>query len=456
MSWIRLAWKNLWARPLSALLSLILFSLGIGLITVLLLVNNQLTKNFDRNLADIDLVIGAKGSPMQMILCNMYHVDAPTGNVTIKEVSPFLNPKHPLIEMAVPTSIGDSYKTYRIIGTTHEYARLYDGELAQGRWWTEDLEVVVGAAVAKKLHIHVGDQFMSSHGFDDNSDLVHDHHTPFTVVGIMKGTGSVLDQVILTNTSSVWSVHDHDHDDDHEAEAHASDSMAHEDHDHSGHDHSGHDHHDHDHGAHVHTTVEVDASDFGTVNNAQLLDHPEEEITALLIRYKNNNFQTMSMPRSINENTDMQAASPPYEISRVYSMMGSGTEALRAIAILIAIVSGLSIFFSLLSSLKDRKYELSLMRVMGAGRSRLFLLIVLEGLLVAALGFVIGLLLAHIGTWAFASRISEQFRYSLSAWEFLPAEAWMGLIALLIGLVASVIPAWQAYKTDIHSTLSEG
>ena len=105
MNILSLSWKNLTNNALSMLLSLVLFALGVGLISLLLLLNRQVDEKFDKNLADIDLVIGAKGSPLQMILCNMYHIDAPTGNISIKAVRPFMNPKHPLIKLAIPLSL---------------------------------------------------------------------------------------------------------------------------------------------------------------------------------------------------------------------------------------------------------------------------------------------------------------------------------------------------------------
>ena len=117
MNLLKLSWKNLFAKPLSTLLTLVLFALGVGLIIFLILFNKQLQNKFDSNLANIDLVIGAKGSPLQMILCNMYHIDNPTGNIQIEEAKPFLNPKHPLIAKAYPLSLGDSQKGFRIVGT---------------------------------------------------------------------------------------------------------------------------------------------------------------------------------------------------------------------------------------------------------------------------------------------------------------------------------------------------
>ncbi|MEM9929394.1 MAG: ABC transporter permease, partial [Bacteroidota bacterium] len=206
MNLLQLSWRNLTFRPLSMTLSLVLFALGVGLISILFLVQDQLNKNFERNLAGIDLVVGAKGSPLQLVLSSMYHIDNPTGNVSLQEVKPFLNPKHPLIEAAIPLSLGDSHKTFRIVGTDPKILDLYAASLATGRVWEHNLEVVIGAGVAAKLDLRLGDTFSSSHGFAEDENLAHDH-AAFEVVGILNGSGSVLDQLILCSNQSYWEVH---------------------------------------------------------------------------------------------------------------------------------------------------------------------------------------------------------------------------------------------------------
>ena len=148
MNLLQLSWKNLTFKPLSMLLSVVLFALGVGLISLLFLLNNQLEKNFEKNLAGVDLVVGAKGSPLQLILSSMYHIDAPTGNITLKEARPFLNPKHPLIKQAIPLSMGDSYRAYRIVGTTPEILEFYEAEVAEGKIWKSNFEVTIGASFA--------------------------------------------------------------------------------------------------------------------------------------------------------------------------------------------------------------------------------------------------------------------------------------------------------------------
>lgn len=471
-----LSWKNLTSRPLQMMLSLLLFALGVGLIALLISLNTQLEEKFEKNLAGIDLVVGAKGSPLQMILSSMYHIDAPTGNISVKEVKPFFNPKHPLIKLAVPLSLGDSYKAHRIIGTTHVYVdSIFGATVREGRLWQNLYEVTIGAKVSEKLGLKIGDKFKSSHGFVDDGINTHDHGE-FKVVGILNKTGSVLDQLILTNTESVWDVHDHDHeaaeeegetahnhdDNSHDDHNHDHDSHVHDDHDHAhdehdhdahsheGHDHGSHDHHDHDH-AHDHNHDHEAA----VVPAKPITDYPDKDITTLLVRYRNKkDWRALNMPRNINENTDMQAASPAIEMNRLYSIMGVGTDALRSLAMVIVVVSGLSIFISLFSSLKERKYELALMRVMGAGRGYLFFLIILEGLILAVIGYVLGLALCHIGMSVLSGYLEEAYQYEFSGWRFFKEEGYLLIGALGIGFVAALIPAWQAYRTDISETLT--
>ncbi len=461
MNLFKLSWKNLINKPLSMTLSLVLFALGVGLISLLLILNKQLQDQFDKNLAGINLVVGAKGSPLQLILSSMYHIDSPTGNIPIKSAKPFMNPKHPLIEKAIPLSMGDSHQGYRIIGTTYDLFGLYDGQVGTGKLWSKDMEVTIGATVADKLGLKLGDGFYSSHGLIIDDNLVHDDAPEFKVAGIFKPTGSVLDQLILTNTQSIWKVHDSH---DHEEEGHSEEEESHEGHDHDDHaghdhdDHEGHDHADHeghdhdDHTGHDHAAAETST---GQPTAESLLSNEDQSITTLLIKFKNNNYRTLNMQRSINENTDMQAATPAFEINRLYSMMGTGTDALQMLAYVIVFVSGLSIFISLFSSLRERKYELALMRVMGSSPSKIFLLIILEGLILAILGFIIGIALSHIGMEVLAKYMSDAYRYSFSGMLFLKEELYLLFGALGIGFIAAIIPAIQAKNTDISRTLGK-
>ena len=427
MNLVTLSWKNLTSKPWMTLLSVVLFALGVGLISILFLLEHQLQEKFEKNLAGIDLVVGAKGSPLQLILSSMYHIDAPTGNISLKDAKPFLNPKHPLIAKAVPLSMGDSYRGYRIVGTTQDFIDLYEAEIAIGKIWEQNFEVTIGHGVALDLGLDLGDKFNSSHGLLDDDDFTHDDAESFVVVGILKPAGSVIDQLILCTPQSFWHIHDH------EDEAPAVE--------------------EHDHDSHVEQSHPVSSIEYPA---SLLNESPEKQITALLLTFKGHSYQALNMQRNINENTEMQAATPAIEINRLFNLMDAGEQALRILAMVIIFVSGLSVFISLYSSLRDRRYELALMRVSGGTPAQLFLLIIMEGLILAIVGYGVGILLSHGGMEIFAGVMKASNRYSFSGLQFLPGEVYLLFGALGIGFVAAVLPAIQASRTDISETLAEG
>ncbi|MEY3053176.1 MAG: hypothetical protein RLY31_2961 [Bacteroidota bacterium] len=447
MNLLTLSWKNLVHKPLSLLLSLLLFALGTGLISLLVNLNHQVSRNFEKNLAGVDLVIGAKGSPLQLILCSMYHVDNPTGNISLEAAGPFLNPRNPLVSQAVPLSLGDSHRGYRVVGTTWDILALYGAELAEGDLWKEPMEVTIGAGVARNLQLAPGDRFRSSHGLVEG---LEEHEHDFVVVGILKPTGSVIDQLMLTPTESIWLSHDHS------SQESSGEDGADID------DHEGHDHGCHDHGCHGAEEVRRMAYDSSTIvaggmaARQRLMAEKGRDITAVLVRFRSRtNIQALNLGRNINQQTGMMAASPPNEIARLQTNLGVGTEVLKVMAWVIVFVSGLSIFISLYSSLRDRAYELALMRVMGSSPGKLFRLIVMEGLLMAATGYAIGLALSHTGLVVLSAILSESYRYQFSAWIILPEEVMLGLGALVVGGLAAILPAWQASRTDISETLGQ-
>ncbi|MFN5574938.1 MAG: ABC transporter permease [Bacteroidota bacterium] len=425
MNILHLSWKNILNKPLNLVLNLVLFALGVGLISLLLLVNVQLEDKFEKNFAGIDLVIGAKGSPLQLILSSLYHLDAPTGNMPVSESKAFLNPKHPIFKSAIPLSLGDSHRGYRIVGTNTGFIDLYEAKFADGKLFEENMEVVVGATVAKNLNLKLADEFKSSHGLIEDENLVHEDAAPFKVVGILEKTGSVIDQLIVTKTQSIWVVHD-EH--DHEAEESTEHNEAEHDHEHEEAEHS------------------VDLP---------LTSYEDKSITSLLVKFKGRNIQALNMARNINENTNFQAATPAIEINRLYTLLGVGEEALKAMALLIIFVSGLSIFISLFSSLRERKYELAVMRTLGARPGFLFQLIIFEGIIIAVLGYFCGISLSHGSMVLLADFLEKSYRYDFSAAIFLKEEIYIFGGSSVIGIIAAIIPAFQASKTDIHATLAD-
>ncbi len=410
-----LVWSYLKAKPLNTVLNIVLLALGIAVITVLLLFNKQLEEKISSNAKGIDLVVGAKGSPLQLILCNIFHIDFPTGNINLKEAEQVS--KSRLIKRAVPLALGDSYQSYRIVGTTVEYCSLYHLQLAQGEWWNHELETTIGATVSQALKLKVGDTFQSTHGLVEGGSG-HEEQK-FVVNGILTRTNSVVDNLILTSIETVWHVHEHSEED---------------------------------------TVHEVHVEHDSTFVASRLIPthaagDSTKEVTSLLIQYRSP-MAAIQLPRAINGQSKLQAASPAFETARLFSILGVGVEILTGFAYVLIFISALSVFIALYNSLKERRYDLAIMRSMGATRSKLFVTILLEGITLTLLGSIAGLVLGHSVLVMLGSTVEETQKAGITGLVFYSTE-WIILSgSLFLGVLCALIPAIQAYRTDISKVLA--
>jgi putative ABC transport system permease protein len=445
MNAIQLALKNIAYRPLVAALNVGLFALGIGMIVFLINLQNQLEEQFDKNLAGVQLIIGAKGSPLQLVLCNLFHLDSPTGNIPLSEAKSFMNPKHPWIERAVPLGLGDSYRGYRIVGTTTQFSTLYGLEFEQGNWWEHSKEAVLGALVAKQTGLKVGDSFVSNHGLLEEEAHSHEED-PIKVVGILRPSQTVADNLILTSLPTLWEVHDHHHEEGHHHHHHE------EGHHHHHHE-EGHHHHHHEEGHHHHhheegTCQKVHLPTEG--ENAYLIQEGnlDKEITALLVRFKGTSIQSLNMQRNINENTQMQAASPAIELTRLFGLLGIGISTVQILGYVLLGVAGLGILLSLFNAMRERQQEILMMRVWGAGKAKIASTIVWEGVLQALGGGLLGFVLSRGGLVLFNQFLQSDYKYSISTQQVYAAEGTILGLAVVIGAIGALLPAaLTAYKS---------
>jgi putative ABC transport system permease protein len=415
MSVFSLVWSYLKARPLNTAINMILLSLGIAVITILLLFNKQLQEKIESNARGVDLVVGAKGSPLQLILCNVFHIDFPTGNIKLADAEKLS--KNRLIKNAIPLALGDSYQSYRIVGTSRAYADLYKAEISKGDWWKENLDVTIGAAVAELSGLRIGDHFASAHGLTDGGHAHNEHQ--YVVKGIFKRTNSVLDNLILTNVESIWEMHE-------EGEGHE-------------------EHHS------VHDSTFAPSPLVPSIARGDSI----KEITSMILQYRSP-MAAIQLPRLVNSQSSLQAASPAFETARLFSILGVGVEILMSFAYILIVISGLSIFIALYNSLKERRYDLAIMRSMGATRVKVLLTILIEGSMLTLGGTVVGLLLGH-GTIILLSGFVEEMRKGGISGVVFYSEEWIVLCgSLLLGVMCSLIPAVQAYRTDISRVLSGG
>jgi len=387
-----LATSYLRARPLQTALSLLLLALGAGTIVTLLLVVGQLESRMGRDARGIDLVVGAKGSPMQLILSGIYQADAPTGNIPLSTVQAL--EKNKLVKKAIPLALGDSWKGYRIVGAGKEYPEHHGARLAAGKFHEQEMEAVLGHEVAARTGAGVGAKFAGAHGLGSEGEQ---HAEAYIVVGVLEPTGSVIDRLVLTSIESVWEVHEH----------------------------------------------------------GQAAKGKEREVTVVLVQYASP-LAAAVLPRQINANSELQAASPAYETARLFRIVGAGVEALRAFAAVLMLAAGLSVFIALYTALEERRYDLAVMRTLGASPARLFGLLLAEGLMLSLVGAVLGVALGHGLAAALGLWLDAQQQYPVSGLVFRVEELWIVAVALAVGLAAALVPAWRAYRTDVAGTLSRG
>lgn len=423
-------------KLLGSFLTLVTFASGIGVIVALLLINTQLNNEFTKNLRGIDLVVGGKGSPMQLILSSVFHLDVPNGNIPLEEADKLK--QHPLVKTAIPVALGDNYNGFRIVGTTPDYIKHYNGKLQpNGHFWQKEMEAVLGAEVAEKNQLTIGDKFVGSHGLSAGGE-VHGE-TPYTVVGILAPTGSVIDRLALTGVESVWHIHEahqHHHDED----------EADEDHHHEV------DHDEFEEHGHHHDEVDHDETDHGHDEHEHENDHEEREITSLLISYKTP-MAAAVLPREVNNSSSMQAASPAFEVARLTSFMGVGADTLRSFGWYLIVLAGFGVFVALYNAMNERRYDLALMRSFGASPTKLFGLIVSESLTLSLGGAFIGLALGHGFVELASIWLAQTKHIHITGALFLPEEGWLLLASAVIGVVAALLPALRVYRIDIFKTL---
>ena len=464
MNLFKLSWKNIKFRPLNSGLSILLLAAGISIILVTVLTTRQLDDKFKANVQDIDFVVGAKGSRLQLLLCNIFQVDNPTGNIRYAKANGIK--MNPMVEKAIPLSIGDNYQTYRIVGTTPEYIELFKGKITEGEVWSAPMQCVIGGGIKEKLNLKVGDTFAGGHGLGEST---HSHDDMlYKVVGILEKNNTVLDNLLLTSLESVWVVHAGESHkakgslevksideldsaaqanlmtlEEFKAQQALEDQEAEHNHDEHDHDHA---HHDHGHGAHK--VVNYDSL-------GKTINPGEREITGMLVKVKEGPKAKLSVSATINTYDGMMAADVAIEMQLLKELMSPATGVLEMLAYVIMIIAAISMFVAMFNSLKDRQYEIALMRVMGSSSGKVFASILLEGIYLAILGFTAGWLLSHFGMQIFSGYLTEAYHYDFSGWIFIKEELYLFIGAIFIGIIAALFPALKAYRTDISKTLSK-
>lgn len=432
--------------------------LSISLATFILQVKKQLSEHLEGNTKHFDMVIGAKGSPLQLVLSSLLHIDNPTGNIDLEEAMKIA--KKPMVKYKIPVSYGDSYKGYRILGTTHKYLEVYKAQLQNGRLYEKSFEAVIGSQVAKQINLKVGKTFVSNHGLAENGLETHEEK-PFVVTGVLKPTGTIIDNLIITNLESIWEVHEHSDDKDHKNEEEhqkhqdpvkkenfnlITETQSREDDEHA---HENKEQH----------LVEENPKGESDHNHKEEHDHSEKghaekkEITSLLVKFRTP-VGALQTSRFVNEKSTMQAAIPKFEIDRLMKFLGIGFQTINGISLVILFVASLSIFINVVRSVRERKQELALLRTYGISTFQLIKLVFLEALMLTLISAVFGWLFGRLGVWlfsVFSDAYGYDFQFSMPNTE----EAYMLLLIMVTTLPAAIIASLSLLKLNVSKILTD-
>lgn len=441
MSLWHIAWSYLWNRKLTTALTILSVALAVALISSVLTLRDETRKRFEEEGQAFDLVVGAKGSPLQLVLSSVYFMDAPTGNIPF-QVYEEIKKDTECVQAAFPIAMGDSFQNFRLVGTipelfNHKWVsplsleERHPFQLAEGRIFEHNFEVVMGALAAAQTGKKVGDTFISTHGFMKIPEALggHDHSAnPYTVVGILKPSGSPYDRAIFCNMDSVWAAHGagghHDEHGEHQEET------------------EGHSHEEAKPETETHEYEEwgKDASSMVTAVLVQL------QSPALRFQYK----------EKVRESTVAMAAVPIEEVAKLFEQfLGTIKTVLLAVGYLVVVISALSIMIGLYLAILQRKRDLAIMRALGASRAEVFGAVIIEAFWVTVLGIGSGWLLGGAVSYVLGLYLTQRYGLAISAFTA-TREHWTAFATVaVVGLLAGIAPAWQAYRRNVARDLAE-
>lgn len=407
MNLLTLVTRDVRANPGHVGLTMALTALTVALMVMVWNVTEQVSKSLTREAEAIDLVVGAKGSPLQLVLSSIYHLDVPPGSIHLADTEMLRD--HPLVKRVIPIALADTYQGYRIVGAPPDYATIFGGRLAHGHWGNgKAFEVVLGAEVAREWSGTVlGSTFVPLHGLNDGPGAgAPQPHTDvkYTVTGILSPTGTVLDRSIVSPIDGVWRLH----------------------------------------------------QGIGRPGVPLDDDDPffDPEITAALVQYKTPEAAT-AVQRVIQQQTALMSAVPVIEMGRFTQQVGLGRKVLNGVAILLAVIATAALWVGLVASLKARQAEIAVFRLLGASRAQVWSSVMLEALLFGGVGALAGVTLAHVAIAVLGQVWAEPQRLSLAAWHFIGLEAGIVVGACVISAAAGAWPAWRASRVNVSRVLAQ-
>ncbi len=407
MLW-RTAWKNLLHRRLTTALIVVAIAAGIALLFSIERVRSGARESFATTVAGIDLIVGARGSPINLLLYSVFHLGDAVNNIsatTWQKLS-----QHDAVQAAIPLAMGDSWRGYRVIGTTTDYFTHYRyGEQRQlafsaGRAFTELFDVVVGHTVAQRLAHGLGERLILAHGVSDVSFNVSHEDMPFTVVGILARTNTPTDRSLFVSLPAITALH-------------------------------------------------LDSEQKRTLQTDTALQLPT--ISALLLKLREK-FTVLALQRTINtaEHEALTAIMPGVSLRQLWKTLGLAERTFLLMSFLVFAISLLGMTAALLIGLDTRRQEMAVLRSIGASPRFVFAVLMVEALLLSLTGIISGVVISYLGLYAFEPLLITKL--GLTAGLYTPAVSELWFLAAVIGcaLLAGCVPAWLAYRNSLADGLT--
>lgn len=478
MSLIKIALRSVQHRSLASGLTALSISLGVALVVTVLVINGVISKTFRQGAQGYDLILGAKGSKLQLVLSTVFYNQDPLPPIPYRYYTLLNTSRYSAeVEAAIPIAMGDRYQGAPVIGTIPDYFKKLirpDGKpytFMQGdAFKNSDVDsAVVGYTIAKQQRIKLGDKIRFGHSGGTRDDDLHD---AFTVVGILDHTGTPNDRAVFVNLEGFYQQHEGNEGPlkvdysllEAEKDARqngAGDARAEEDADHAVHDH---DHADHERRltAVLIVTKEQDEQVAATMSQIDRMmeNQPGVSIdeTQLISKRQRrkvvNTAVTALQPKLEGELLEAQAVAPVQEIAAFYQdVIGNIQYILILFAVQVIIVAGIGMMVSIYNSMNERRQEIAIMRALGARRVTVMSIILLESILLSLGGGILGVLIGHGLVWGLSPLIMEYSNVMVRFWDFQPAELILipGLIAM--ASIVGYLPAVIAYRTDVAQSL---
>lgn len=428
---LKIAWQDLSRKPIQNILAVIIGGVAIALAIAVLLISASVQQGMVDAAMPFDMIVGAKGSPTQLILNTIFLTDTPIGNIPASVREDLATDDR--VERIIPFAFGDNYQGYRVVGTRPELFEIRVSpskpplfQLAEGSFFTEaedhihqddhdhqdhleeasadhhdessataehqhddaSFPVVLGAEAAQKTGLKLGDSFFTTHGLAHQSAESDQHQHAMEVVGILRPMNLPYDKGIFTSLEALWEAH-------------------------------------------------------GTRDG---------EVTALMVTPANYGG-LMEMYQEINQDSRAQAALPGAVMGDLFNILGMSTDILRAISWIVLAMALIALAISLNWSAVNRTRDNAILRVLGAGRNDILVIVILQGLVIAVGASLLGLALGHLCAWGVARYIKTTTAiYSPAA--FVAEEIWLILVAIGLSLVLSLIPAIRSYRADVVEDLA--